>query len=481
IYMETVPVTKEKFSLEKFRKQYGLQLAILLAAVVWFMGAPKGLSVEGHKAIVLFVGMFVLYLTEAIALPIASLAVVPLAVLGGIVKTSVALESFASTSVYLMVGAFILANAMVKSRLAERLTYVIMSIGGTSTKAISLGIVLANIVLAFLVPSSLARTAILLPVCMGIFQVFGQTGRSNFSTGMLLTLTMTNATMGAGILTATVPNPVTIDYLAKVGEVVTYGDWLLYGFPPALLMTIFTWWFIRYVFPPEVKQLPNGDEFVKQKLAELGPLSSVEKRAMLVFGLVVTLWATGGWTKIDPTIAALAGIILFFIPKFGFMTWADVNKNMSWQLIFVAGGGISLGLILMKTGAAKWFAVTIFSMLGLAGTSILFMLIVIMFVIQYMHLLFVGTTAMATSFIPIVMAMAETAHVNPLIFTLPAAMIIGGYPLLMFYSTTPNIAVYGTGLLKVEDFPKVGFVICFVAVIVYALCATTYWRWLGLF
>lgn len=174
-------------------------------------------------------------------------------------------------------------------------------------------------------------------------------------------------------------------------------------------------------------------------------------------------------------------ILLFFLPKFGFMTWSDVNKNMSWQLIFIAGGGIGLGNILMITGAAQWFATTIFSMLGLAGTSILFMLIVIMFIIQYMHLLFVGTTAMATSFIPIVMAMADTAGVNPIVFTLPAAMIIGGYPLLMFYNTTPNIAVYGTGLLKVEEFPKVGFVICFVAVIVYALCANTYWRWLGSF
>lgn len=479
--MENVSESKEKFSLEKFRKNYGLLLAIILAAIVWFMGAPQGLSVQGHKALVLFAFMFVLYLTESVPLPIASLAVVPLAVLGGVVKVNVALGSFASTSVYLMVGAFILANAMTKSGLADRLTYVIMSVIGTSTRAISLGIVLVNIVMAFLVPSSLARTAILLPVCMGIFHIFGQKGRTNLSTALLLILTMTNATMGAGIFTATVPNPVTVDYLAKVGQTVTYGDWFMYGFPPALLMTFFTWWFILRVFPPEIKELPNGDEFVKQKLAEMGPLSSIERRAMFVFLLVVALWATGGWTQINPTIAALAGILLFFIPKFGFMTWSDVNKNMSWQLIFVAGGGIGLGDILMKTGAAKWFADTIFSMLGLAGTSILFMLIVIMFIIQYMHLLFVGTTAMATSFIPIVMAMADTAGVNPMLFALPAAMIIGGYPLLMFYCTTPNIAVYGTGLLKVEDFPKVGFVICLAAVIVYSLCATTYWRWLGMF
>jgi anion transporter len=480
--MDATIIKDGKFSIEKLRKQYGMPLALICSAIVWFIGAPAGLSLAGHKALVMFTGIFVLYLTESVPLPIVSLAVAPLAALWSIVPPAVALESFASAPVYLMVGAFILANAMVKSGLADRLTYVILNLVGTSTMAISFGIVLANIVMAFLVPSSLARTAIMIPVCLGIFHVFGQTGRTKFAINLLLTLTMTNATMGAAIYTATVPNPVTVDLIAKSGgPVITYGQWFIYGFPPALLMTFITWWFIQLVFRPELEQLPDGKEFVKKKLSELGPLTSVEKRAMIVFALVVTLWATGGWTDIDPTTAALGGILFFFLPKFGFMTWEDVNKNMSWSLIFIAGGGISLGLILMKTGAAKWFAVTIFNMLGLHGLSVLIMLIIIMLIIQYMHLLFVGTTAMATSFIPIVIAMAEHAQINPVVFALPAGMIIGGYPLLMFYNTTPNIAVYGTGLLKVEDFPKVGVAVCLIAVIVYAVCATTYWRWLGLF
>jgi len=77
--------------------------------------------------------------------------------------------------------------------------------------------------------------------------------------------------------------------------------------------------------------------------------------------------------------------------------------------------------------------------------------------------------------------MAQTAHVNPLVLVLPAGMIMGGYPLLMFYNTLPSIFVYGTCKLRVEDFPRVGIAICAIACAVYALCAATYWRWLGLF
>ena len=470
-----------KPSIEEWRKKLGLPVAILLAIFVYFMQTPAGLSAEGHKALALFAGIFVLYLTESIPLPITSLAIVPAAVLMKIATPKVALEGFASTSVYLLVGAFVLAAAMVKSKLADRLTYQIMRVVGTSTSRITIGITLANILLAFLVPSTTARTAILLPVCIGIIHVFGKEGRTNFAANLLLTLSFTNATISAGILTATVPNPVTVDFIAKASkQVITFGDWFIFGFPPALIMTIFTWWVIQKMFPPEVDQIPGGAEYVREKLNELGSLTGNEKRALCVFILVVGLWITGGITKIDTTIACLVGVVLLFLPKIGFLEWKETEKAVSWQIVLVAGGGISLGGILMKTGAAKWLAVTIFNTLGLSSLSTIMMLVVLMFIIQYMHLLFVGTTAMATAFLPIVLGLAQVANVHPAFFALPAGMIIGGYPLLMFYNTLPNILIYGTGKLQVGDFPKVGFIVCTAACLVYAVCAFTYWKWLGI-
>ncbi|WP_204311633.1 SLC13 family permease, partial [Enterobacter bugandensis] len=113
--------------------------------------------VEAKKALVLFAGVFVLYLTEAIPLPVTSLAVVPVAALTGTVRLNEALAGFASSSVYLIVGAFILATAMVKTRLADRITFAILARLGSSTWRIGFGIMLANMCLAFLVPSATAR------------------------------------------------------------------------------------------------------------------------------------------------------------------------------------------------------------------------------------------------------------------------------------------------------------------------------------
>ena len=185
-------------------------------------------------------------------------------------------------------------------------------------------------------------------------------------------------------------------------------------------------------------------------------------------------------TNLDTTVVCLLGDCLLFVPKFGVIDWKDANDGVSWQVVMIAGGGISLGEILMKTGAAKWLAVSVFKLLGLQGASTLVILIVVMLIVQYMHLLFSTTVAMATALLPIVLALADTAHINPLVLALPVGMLIGGYPLLMFYNTLPNIVVYGTGKLRVEDFPRVGVVLCAAACILYTLCAATYWRWLKL-
>ncbi|MDR3561590.1 MAG: DASS family sodium-coupled anion symporter [Negativicutes bacterium] len=468
---------------EGWRTKVGIPLAVIVPLLVLTLANPVGLSVAGHKALALFSGIFILYLTEAIPLAITSIIVVPAAVLMGITTTKGALSGFGSSTVYLMLGAFVLAAAMAKSRLAERITYLIMKLVGESARSIIFGVMAANVVLAFLVPSTVARTAILLPVCLGIIKVFGAEGRSKFAAGLLLILAYTNSTISAGILTATTPNPVTIEFISKAagGHLISYGEWFIYGFPPSLLMTLFTWWYVSLVYKPEIASIPGGDQFVKSKLAELGPLSKDEKRALVVFAFVVTLWVTGEWTKIDATIACLIGVCMLFIPGLGFMSWSDANKGISWQVLMVTGGGISLGDTLIETGAAKWLAVTIFHTLGMSDLSLVMTLIVIMFIVQYMHLVFVGSTPMATGLIPIVIGMAGVLNVNPLVFAMPAGMIIGGYPLLMFYSCTSNILVYGTGKLVVADFLRTGLVLCTVACFVYVLCALTYWRWLGLF
>ena len=97
-------------SFDAVLKAVGVPLAITVAAAIWLLETPQGLSIQGHKALALFGGIFILYLTEAIPLAIASLLIVPAATLTGVANLKSALEGLSSSSAYLIVGAFILAT-----------------------------------------------------------------------------------------------------------------------------------------------------------------------------------------------------------------------------------------------------------------------------------------------------------------------------------------------------------------------------------
>ena len=173
------------------------------------------------------------------------------------------------------------------------------------------------------------------------------------------------------------------------------------------------------------------------------------------------------------------GVVALYI--FRVITWADANKTPAFQFMMLLGGGFLIANMLIDTKAADWAAAQLFKMLSLNGASTLVVLLVVMLVVQYLHIPFMGTTKMATMVMPIVIGLAASAKVPVVALAMPAGMLIGGYPLFLFYNTIPNLLVYGTNELKMSDFPKVGFVVCTLAVILYAACATTYWRWLGLF
>lgn len=480
----TTTVPAKKSFMQGYDKRWGLLLAFAVGALICLVPLPEGLSPQGQRALGLFCALITLWATEPVPLPIISLLMVPACMFMGLTKIQPALVNFANSSIYLIGGAIIMAVGMSKTGLAERIIFVLMSKIGHTTKRITLGVTLANIILAFMVPSTSARTAILLPMSLGLIEIFrkatGKEGRSNFGVSLLLILTMTNATISAGILTATIPNPVTADFIYKAtGKLLSYQDWFLYGFPPALLMTFITWWFVNFMFKPEINELPGGQEFIRAKLEERGPVTREEWITGLIFMLVVVLWMTGSITKIDTTLVVIIGVCLMFI--FRIITWKEANNTVAFQFMLTLGGGFLVANLLISTGAAAWAAKQLFGLLRLEGASTLFTLIVVMLTVQYLHLPFMGTTKMTTMIIPIVIGIAEVAKISPLVIAMPAGMVIGGYPLFLFYNTIPNLLVYNTGELKFSDFPKVGFALCTAAAIIYCITAVTYWKWLGLF
>ena len=419
----------------------GIPVGLLLALLVGWLPLA-GLTPAGQKTLALFIFIFILFLTEALPLAVTSLLVVPLAALLHLAPLKELLQPFASPLVFLLLGGFILAAAILQSGLAKRLTFLVLVRIGATARRITLGIVLANVLLAFLIPSTTARAAILLPPCLSIIELFRDRPCRKFAANLLLTLSTTCSTISAGILTGTVSNPVINEFLTRQGlPAFSYLEWLKLGFFPSLLLTLGSWALIQKYYPPESSQIPGGKEFLLQELEKMGPMDRRQKKVLLVFLLAIFFWMTGE----------------FF------------HSHINYDILLIAGGGISLGNLLMENGTAAWLASRAFSCFSLQEASPLLFLAVILLLCQFLHFIFVGTTTMATILIPVVLALSLRAGFPAGLAALEACMIISGGPVLMFYCTTPGILVHGTGKLPADAFLRTGIPISFLACLIYFL------------
>lgn len=169
-------------------KQIGLPLAIVIFVIVMLIPLP-GLSYSGHAAIALLIFAIIMWATEALHLAVTSFIILFLQPLLGIESFNNAVIGFANPIIFLMIGGFILAEAIRKSGLAERLTYYLLSKLGTSPSMSLFAAVFSTGLLSAWIENVVAF-AMLLPIIKQIVPLMGvnepEKGNSNFAKAMVL-------------------------------------------------------------------------------------------------------------------------------------------------------------------------------------------------------------------------------------------------------------------------------------------------------
>jgi solute carrier family 13 (sodium-dependent dicarboxylate transporter), member 2/3/5 len=123
---------EERF--EKGRRTVGLFLAPLL--VVVFLVLPIDIPREQHVLAAVLLGVITLWISEAVPIPIGGLLGVAVAVFLGVAPVDDLLGPFGSSTIFTFIGAFILAQAMLKHGVARRFAFRILSlprVGGSTT------------------------------------------------------------------------------------------------------------------------------------------------------------------------------------------------------------------------------------------------------------------------------------------------------------------------------------------------------------
>jgi sodium-dependent dicarboxylate transporter 2/3/5 len=490
---------EERF--ERLRRTIGLfagPIAFLIVLV-----APLDLEPAQHRLAAVLAFVIVYWISEAIPIPITAVLGLCLAVIIQATPESeedspadIVFGAFASSTIFLFIGGFIIAQAMMVHGLDRRFAFRVLTLPGVanSTFRIIVGFgAIAVLLSAFI--SNTAAAAMLFPIGMGIIgslaaRVADQSAgdrrdptRLRFATALMLMIAY-GASVG-GLLTpiGSPPNLIGREFIeAETDARISFFRWVLTAAPIVLTMFAVLCVILIALNRPEVRELRGASEYVKEERAKLGPLSRGERNTLIAFATAVTLWIAPGVVGLiagdqsdlyqdvlarlnEGVVAVVAASLLFVLPvswaarKFT-LTWNQAAQ-IDWGTILLFGSGIALGSLLSSTGLAKVVGDSLADSLGVSSLiSITILAVVIAVLISETT----SNTASVAVVVPIVIPIAQSAGVDPVIPAL-AAVFGASYGFMLPVSTPPNAIVYGSGMVPITKMIRSGAVFDVVGVI----------------
>lgn len=482
---------EERF--EAMRKSVGLWLGPLVALIIYFLPPFWGLKEPAqHLAAVLAFAM-IYWMCEPIPLPATALVAPALCVVLGIAEAKALLANFADPVVFLFIGSFLLAEAMSVHKLDSRVALTLLSlplVGNSPRRLIfAFGAIAAFISLWL---SNTATTAMMLPIALGVLNEVrnlmrkaspeiaagfeGSRDERNLSRALLLTLAYSASAGGIGTPIGTPPNIIGLGFIRTLLERdFTFFQWMAFAVPLLAVMFLLLFVLMLVLFPLRVKALPGLGEYLHDRRKTLGPWTLGQGYALLAFGIAVALWvapgaialfAKGGdqsalyksYQKLMPEgiAALLAACLLFFLPthwrekKFA-LSWNDATR-IDWGTILLFGGGIALGSLSFSTGLAEALGRQILTGTGVTSLAGITLITIVMAVFVSEA---TSNTASANMVIPVAIAVAQGANVDPLLPAL-GACLGSSWGFMLPVSTPPNAIVYGTGKIPIPSMLRAG-------------------------
>jgi sodium-dependent dicarboxylate transporter 2/3/5 len=413
--------------------------------------------------------VIVLWVTEAVPLPVSALLGPALAVVMGIAGARDVFAPFADPLIFLFIGSFILARAIFVHKLNERIAYGVMSLGVVGARPrrilVAYGLIAASIS-AWM--SNTATAAMLLPVGLSLLAFMEADGGvgPRYGTALMLTTAYACSLGGMATVVGTPPNVIAVGMIREyVGVDISFVEWLLFAAPISFLMMGFLVFYMSRIAGVGREVVPGAERIIQERRAALGPWSRGEKNVLFAFLLTVAMWVVPGLLElalgdahpvasrlsaaVPISVAALLGAgILFVLPvergRPGTLSWSEAAR-IDWGTILLFGGGLSLGQMAFSTGLAEAFG------RGVAGLVPGSSLVWLTFAAAVFATLFseaMSNTAAANIAIPIVISIAQGTGVDP-VPPAVAASLAASVSVVLPVSTPANAIVYSSGRVPI--------------------------------
>ncbi|MCI0539001.1 MAG: anion permease [Verrucomicrobiales bacterium] len=461
-------------------------LIVGLGVAIWIWRPAAEVSPNGWRLLAVFLPCVFALMLQPIAGGAAVLLAVIATVLVGALDLPQALGGYVDPSVWLVLAAYFLARAFIKTGLARRIALMFIRRLGHNTLGLSYAVAASNTVLAGMIPSNAARIGgVMLPITRSLAELYNsRPGPSAGLLGTFLMLTLYQADVVACALffTGQASNPLAARQAAQLTEhvaggpvLLSYGNWLWYALAPAITALLVIPRLVYRLERPEITRTPEATEFARNELDRMGPLKREELVLAAVFSGVCLLWIFGGPDVI--TLVALSGAGLLLLTRI--LTWDDViNERGAWDVFIWYGGLIQLGKKLNETGLFGHFAKNVAAQF--AGWNWLPLFVVVLLVYFYAHYAFASITVHIVSMYPAFVPVLIAAGAPPALVVCSFAFFANFSAGLTHYGTTPAPIVFSVGYVAQRTWWRVGFLVSLANVTIWLAVGLVWWKITGL-
>lgn len=480
--MDIEPLSVREQVFVRLRERGGFLLAPILFALILAWPLPE-LEPRAHRLAAVMAAVVVLWVTEALALPVSALMGACACVVLRIAPAKEVFAPFADPLMFLFIGSFILARAIFLHGLDRRLAFGVLALRWIDQRPNRI-LFAFGAVTAFISAwiSNTATTAMMYAIGLAILAFLSeQRGAGGaaldrrYAAGLML-MTSFSATIG-GLATpiGTPPNIIGLGFIRNmIGVELPFFKWLMIGGPMAISMFLLLYACLNYFCPAGIARLEGSRELLLGERGRLGPWTAGQRSTLLAFSVAAILWILPGVAAlvagetssvyrtlvacVPESIAALVGaLLLFLLPGGGgrrAINWHQA-KDIDWGVILLYGGGFSLGVLSTTTGLATAVGKTLTTWIPLdQSLTLLAAVTLIAATISQVT----SNTAAANIIVPIVIMVAKQLDVDPLEPAL-GATFGASLGFMLPVSTPCNAIVYGSGQVPLRLMIRYGFLL----------------------
>ncbi len=332
-------------------------VAVVLAGFLVFAEPLAGTGRSGMIALAITLVVVSLWATVLVPEHTAALVLFALAMLTQVAPPQVVFAGFYSPALWLVFAGLVIGLCAKKTGLGEWVAGHVLRRVGHGYPSIIVAIIAGTLLLAFIVPSSMGRIVLVMPVALGLADRLGFGPTDKGRIGLVMATIVGCYALPMTILSANLPNIILLGAADSMyGEKIYYWDFLMWHFPVmGILRGLLLAGLIVVLLPAKVAHVDEQSAT---------PLSRDGRRLLVIVLLALGMWMTDSLHGISPGWVGLTAALICMLPGIGLLP-AKAIDDVSFSAILYVAGAIGIGGIISHTGAGEAIASIVLGFLQL--------------------------------------------------------------------------------------------------------------------